>query len=216
MTRHSANFDRVARPYRVLEYLTMGRVLERTRFHFLDRLVDGRQALVLGDGDGRFLERLLRANPSVRATAVDSSGEMLRLLRARCEAHEDRLQTVHTNVVNFVGEGDEVYDLVATHFLLDCLSHDEVTGLVERLRPQLRTGALWVVSEFRVPRGAMNLPSRLLIKALYLAFRLLTGLRQNELPDYSRALAQAGFKPVEQRLFLAGVLSAELWRFAKP
>ena len=71
MTR--LNFDRIARPYRWLEYLSLGRALERCRFHFLPRLRDCRRALVLGDGDGRFTAKLLDANPSVQVDAVDIS-----------------------------------------------------------------------------------------------------------------------------------------------
>ena len=44
------NFDRLARPYRWLEYATFGRTLERCRFHFLPALTSARRALVLGDG----------------------------------------------------------------------------------------------------------------------------------------------------------------------
>jgi hypothetical protein len=61
------NFDRIARPYRWLEYLTLGRSLERAREVFLPLLKDRRQALILGDGDGRFTARLLAQtlSPSV-------------------------------------------------------------------------------------------------------------------------------------------------------
>ena len=34
----AADFDRLARPYRALEYLAFGRALETARFRFLDRL----------------------------------------------------------------------------------------------------------------------------------------------------------------------------------
>src|SRR5437660_724241 len=53
------NFSFIARPYRFLEHLALGRALERTRLHFLSAVSHQAQALVLGDGDGRFLARLL-------------------------------------------------------------------------------------------------------------------------------------------------------------
>ena len=80
------NFDPLARPYRWLEYATFGRALERCRFHFLPALTGARRALVLGDGDGRFLARLLRANPELEADVVDCSPAMLRLLQRTAQA----------------------------------------------------------------------------------------------------------------------------------
>jgi hypothetical protein len=61
----------------------------------------------------------------------------------------------------------------------------------------------------------MRLPGWFLVRSLYLAFRLLTGLHTTKLPQYSSCLLEAGFTRVEQRLFLAGMLSAELWQFSE-
>ena len=71
------SFDLIAKPYRLLEYITFGSSLERCRIYFIPRLLDRKQALVLGDGDGRFLTALLAANPSLQADAVDTSSAML-------------------------------------------------------------------------------------------------------------------------------------------
>ncbi len=83
VTDRPPRFDRVARLYRVLEYLSFGPMLERCRFHHLPALAaaDCSRALILGDGDGRFLARLLAACPELSAQAVDASPAMLRLLQ---------------------------------------------------------------------------------------------------------------------------------------
>ena len=83
--RPTPNFNRIARPYRWLEYLTLGPALTRCRTHFLPQLAACRTALVLGDGDGRFLAGLLAANPDLRADAVDTSATMLQLLTRRAQ-----------------------------------------------------------------------------------------------------------------------------------
>ena len=81
-----ANFDRIARPYRWLEYLSFGPMLERCRFYRIPQLAEARHALVLGDGDGRFLARLLARNPSLHTDVIDQSPAMLRLLESRVAA----------------------------------------------------------------------------------------------------------------------------------
>lgn len=211
----AVDFNHIARPYRWLEYLTFGRSLERCRFHFLGQLYPCRSALVLGDGDGRFLARLLAADPGLHADAVDSSRVMLHLLRQRTHAAIDnartRLRVHHTSALHFAP--DHSYDLVVTHFFLDCLTSAEIATLVARLVPHLQPGALWLVSDFSIPSGAMRWPARAIVRLLYLAFRLITGLRVTRLPDHAAALAAAGFTRTTRHLSLGCLLFSELWEY---
>jgi len=102
--------------------------------------------------------------------------------------------------------------LVVAHFFLDCLSTREVFTLVERIRHILAPGALWIVSEFAVPPGWFGrLIAEPIVRSLYLAFGLLTGLRPRALPDHASALRTAGFTPIERRTRLGGLLVSELW-----
>jgi SAM-dependent methyltransferase len=213
--RSLANFDQIAPFYRALEYVTLGRALERTLFRFLPELLNARRALVLGDGDGRFLAKLLEANTSLHATAVDTSNDMLQLLRQRCASFEARLETEQANARSFCDSDTEHYDLIVTHFFLDCLGQSEVEALVRSIRLRLEPGALWVLSEFHVPDGVMRVPARIMIRGLYFAFRVLTGLQAMQLPDYSAALADAGFTRMKCQLSLGGMLTAELWQLGE-
>jgi ubiquinone/menaquinone biosynthesis C-methylase UbiE len=206
------NFDRIARPYQALEYLTLGRWLERTRLHFLPRLHSARSALVLGDGDGRFLAQLLAANRNMHATALDTSAAMLDLLGKRCAPYSDRLRTHQTDALNFSPRLDAQYDLVVSHFFLDCLSEVEVKELVERFAPALSPQTVWLVSDFQVPSGILRVPASAVIRALYLAFRTLTGLRVTRLPDHAVIFMSAGFVRIERQQFLGGLLTTELWQ----
>lgn len=202
-----------------MEYLSFGPLLERCRFSFIPELVSANRALILGDGDGRFAARLLRAAPHLHAHAVDSSLAMLRRLRARAArlGAEARLTTTCADIRIFtpVARHPEARcDLVATHFFLDCLTPQEADALAHRLRPHLAPGALWVVSEFEVSaagpvRAAL---SRLTIAGLYAAFRLLTGLRVRQIPPWRNSLTRAGFVCRSSRSWLGGLLVSELWQ----
>jgi hypothetical protein len=142
---------------------------------------------------------------------------MLALLRRRCERKPTsagrRLQTHHTEALSYLTiPSPATYDLVVTHFFLDCLTQPELEQLVAKAALRLAPGALWIISDFRIPSGAMRLPTNLLIRGLYLAFRILTGLRVDRLPDHATALARAGLIRVEQHISLGGILFSELWR----
>jgi SAM-dependent methyltransferase len=210
------NFDRIARPYRWLEYLTLGRTLQRCRLHFLPLLLDSKQALILGDGDGRFTATLLAANPTIEVDAVDTSATMLQLLRQRCEAANvsARLQTHQTSALTFTPPTPEKYDLVVTHFFLDCLTQPDLEALIHRTTEHLYPGSLWLLSDFRIPSGPIRLPAKILIRTLYLAFRILTGLRTTQLPDHATPLTQAGLTRKALHHSLAGILTTELWQVA--
>jgi SAM-dependent methyltransferase len=210
-----AHFDRVARLYRPAEYLSFGPFLERCRFFHLPAIAPSRRALLLGDGDGRFLARLLASNSLLQADAVDLSSAMLRLLTARAGrlGADHRLTTTCADARSFqpIRSG---YDLVVTHFFLDCLTASETAALLARLRPHLAPGALWLVSEFQIPSGGhiRAFFARTLISALYSAFRLLTGLRVRRIPPWRSLLSQSGFRPCASHTLLGGLLVSELWQ----
>jgi SAM-dependent methyltransferase len=204
------NFDPVARLYRWAEYLSLGPLLQRTRTHLLPQLTDRRSAFVLGDGDGRFLARLLAQNPLLQALAVDTSATMLQLLQRRCGFASDRLSVQQASALTATPPHDT--DLIVTHFFLDCLTQAEVDELTQRLSVQIQPGTLWLLSDFQVPSGAVRPLARLYIRALYLAFRLLTGLRVKSLPDPQAALARAGFIAIDRHERLFGMIYTELWR----
>ncbi len=223
--RRAVSFDGIAPLYRWMEYASLGRQLERTREQYLPQLRRCRRALVLGDGDGRFLASLLRSNSQLHATAVDTSGSMLRLLMRRCAREapggERRVRPWQRDARELTGQdliavdlpGTGAVDLVATHFFLDCLDSAEVRVLAARLAGSLEPGGLWVVSEFQVPRrGPMRPLASLVVRGLYLAFGLLTGLRVRHLPDHASALRSAGLLCEQRRERLGGLLIAELWR----
>lgn len=209
------DFNRLARLYRWMEYLTFGPFLWRCRVHFLGRLGDCRNALILGDGDGRFTARLLDTYRDVRIHAIDASPRMIEALQRASRVHRERLfaEVADLRAWRPSATGARC-DLVATHFFLDCLTTGEVADLIRRIRPVIAPGAHWVVSEFAIPPTAFGrMLAAPLVHALYAAFRLLTGLRVGTLPDYRQALMDSGWSLQEERRLVFGLLVSQLWHF---
>ncbi len=205
------NFDPVARIYRFAEYLALGPLLQRTRTHFLPQLPPRRQALLLGDGDGRFLAQLLAHQPHLNALAVDTSAAMLHLLRRHCQPHAPRLQTLQTSALAVTPTPNT--DLIVTHFFLDCLTQPDLNTLAHRIAANTAPGTLWLLSDFAIPPNPILRPvAALYIRSLYLAFRILTNLRVTHLPDPQSALAAAGFRRIARHELLSGLLYTEIWQ----
>jgi hypothetical protein len=139
---------------------------------------------------------------------------MLHLLRDRVSKQGDlhRLKTTCADARIF-GPPTADYDLVVTHFFLDCLTECETDRLITRLRPHLAPRARWLVSEFQVPRTGVvqTRIAQAIIFALYAGFRLLTGLTIRKVPPWRMLLACHGFTRKASRSWLGGLIVSELW-----
>lgn len=207
------DFNGLARAYRWMEWASFGPFLWWCRCAFLEEMRTRRRALVIGDGDGRFTARLLRANRAIELDAVDASDAMLRALAQRAGPNAARVRTICADARVFQPRSAAAYDLVVTHFFLDCLTTDEVQALAARMRTSMAPDAVWVISDFAVPRGWFGQCfARPIVSCLYWAFSLLTGLRRRRLPDHASALRAAGFELGQRRTSLGGLLISELWR----
>ena len=206
-----ANFDRLAPFYRWMEWCSFGPILGWCRCAFVSELRSCRRALVLGDGDGRFTARLLRENPEARVDAVDASAAMLRALARRSRSGgRGRVGTFCADARRWRPSAE--YDLIATHFFLDCLTTEEVQALAVKLRGAAAPGAVWVVSEFAEPPTWFGrMAARPVVGFLYWAFGRLTGLRVRRLPEHGAALRAAGFLRARRRAWLGGMLVSEMW-----
>ena len=79
------SFDALAPWYRMLEWVAFGDELQRCRVAFLKEITGPRRALIVGEGNGRFLCELLRLHPGVEVDCLDASDHMLRLARKRVD-----------------------------------------------------------------------------------------------------------------------------------
>lgn len=213
-----ADFDRLARVYRALEFCAFGRALERARFCLLDGLRDRRSILVLGEGDGRCLARLLEAAPEARIDCVDASRGMLERAAARIAARpgRERALLVRADALSAPFPGGS-YDAAVTLFFLDCFTPEEAAGLVGRIGAALPAGGLWLWADFAVPpRGPARLWGRAVVGGLYAFFRRRTGISARELPPAEALIAAAGFVRRETRTFRRGLLRTTLFAKAGP
>jgi SAM-dependent methyltransferase len=213
------NCDGIARYYQVIEHLSFGRYLERRRFALLGEARTSRRAIVCGGGDGRFLARLLRVNSHVEVDFVELSPKMIELAERRVagmgRTFRERVRFRVGDVWEFEPRTDG-YDLIVTHFFLDCFSEPELAGIVACLGSWGVPDARWIVSDFREAEGPVGrLWTRAVIRGLYAAFQCTTGLRVTRLPNYAAALVREGYLQRCEEKALGGLLKSSLWE-ARP
>ena len=214
--RKPPNFDHLAGMYHWMETATFGPSLDRCRTNFLGELHASRNALIIGDGDGRFTATLLDHNPVVLVDALDSSAAMLQALIRNAGIRSSRIRIHHADA-RLWEPLIPTFDLIVTHFFLDCLTTKEVTALAKGLRAATTPNAKWVLSEFAIPRGWFGrLVAWPLVTMLYVAFFLLTGMSVFRLPNYRKALEGSGFVLSRERKWMGGILVSQLWIIRPP
>lgn len=202
------NFDGIAPWYRTFEYLAFGGSLQRARLQFIDYTKTARRVLILGDGDGRFTAEFVNQNPEAAVDSVDLSERMIELAKRRMPGADVRFFVNDARTVSLPG----VYDLIVTHFFLDCFTQQDCEALVKKVAQHCTPNAKWLVSEFRVPAsGVGKWAARETVRFMYFFFSVLTGLTVTQLPNYGTALEQSGFRITHRQTILAGFVVAEMW-----
>lgn len=210
------NCDLLARPYQALEHLAFADNLEKQRFAFLSEAHGARQALILGEGDGRFLCKLAIHNTDIWIDCVEASANMIRAARRRMARNNvprpHRIRFFQVDALAELPSGRE-YDLLVTHFFFDCFNDSEVKRIMAGIRPLCRPSAKLLVADFDEPgAGWRKWHARLWLTAMYSFFRITTGLRTRRLPRYQHRLEEAGFARLDRKLAFADLISSELWQ----
>jgi ubiquinone/menaquinone biosynthesis C-methylase UbiE len=209
------SFDAVAPWYRTLETIAFGNALQRARVACLEEIGSPRRALIVGEGNGRFLAALLQRQPLIRIDCVDASQRMLDLARDHVlKADPRQLSRVaffRSDVTSW--RPNDRYDLIVTHFFLDCFRTQTVGDTVARLAQAAAPNSIWLLADFRVPKdGLARSHARAWLGVMYRFFRSVAGIEARELVDPSPFLRVEGFALARQYLFRHGMLKSELWR----
>lgn len=209
------SFNALAPWYRTLEWIAFGDDLQRCRTACLGEIAAPRRVLIVGEGNGRFLCELLRRHPGVEVDCVDASQRMLQLARQRLERElSDRVQCVRflQHDLTLWTPPEEQYDLVVTHFFLDCFAEAQLAAIVRKLAQAATENANWLVADFCVPaNGVARLRARAWLAVMYQFFRLTAGIDSRRLVDPT-PLMRAGFALARQHVFRKGMLKSEMWR----
>jgi ubiquinone/menaquinone biosynthesis C-methylase UbiE len=206
------SFDAIAPWYRTLETIAFGNALQRARVACLKEIGHPGRALIVGEGNGRFLGELVRAHPSVEVDCVDASRPMLDLARKQVGPNAGRVRFLQHDIASWTPPPGR-YDLIVSHFVLDCFQGDRLDGIIGKLSKAATADASWLLADFRVPEQRFaRLRARIWLAAMYRFFRIAARIEATKLVDPSPFLRSHGFTLQGQFLFRHGLLKSELWR----
>lgn len=237
-------YDRLAASYQGIERLVFGSQLQRARVALLDELPVWHRLLILGDGDGRLLERLYVHRHACEQqgghfqqtagaqdgpwsiTSVDHSAAMLRRQESRLAATTDSGNGIsasegtvyfeHVDALSYTPEAN-AYDVIITPFFLDCFSQAELADRLPIWLSALCGEGAYLHVDFISPESRWQRPrAHLLLWAMHTFFRWQTGLANRRLVDSQAIIKQCGLSKASERISGRGMIAAQIWRFDSP
>lgn len=206
------SFDHLAPHYRWMEAVTAGPLLQRARTTWLDAIEGRQQVLCAGEGPGRFLDALVSRHPSVAATYLDASPGMARVAQRRVHGSSGEVHWLQVDVTTW-DPPPRVFDVIATHFMLDCFAPSTLRSVVHRLAAAATHDAIWLVTDFAVPpRGLLRWRAQAMLAVMYASFRATTGIDASVLTEPDEYLQLEGFRLAGRRTSSLGLIRADLWR----
>jgi ubiquinone/menaquinone biosynthesis C-methylase UbiE len=208
------SFDLLAPHYRWMECVLAGNKLQACRTTFLEEVADRKNVLILGEGNGRFLLNCRRVLASAHVTCVDASSRMLRSAQKRLARHglsSHEIEFIQTDALRWKPDPNS-FDLIVTHFFLDCFRADQVEQLVRTVAGAATSNAEWLLADFQVPvAGWRRFRARTIHLLMYAFFRAVTGLPAKTLTCPDPFLAANGFVLRSRRLREWGLLHTDRW-----
>lgn len=206
-------FDKLAPWYHFLETISFGNQLQKCRITQLAELNSEKNVLILGDGNGRFLESLLKSNSDTEIVSLDISKNMIELANARITSlpNSSKVIFIHSDVFDWDFPKCK-YDLVVTNFFLDCFTYSELTNLIKKVSLSLKPEGKLIYGDFNVPNSFFKKTlTSLLLFGMYRFFRMFTRISANSLHDPSSLLIENKFILKNEKYYLGSFLKSQLW-----
>ncbi len=163
---------------------------------------------MLGEGDGRMLERMLAAAPDATFDVVELSAAMIARSRERVgDSTRVRFLCGDARAVEFIPG----YDAVVACFFFDCLEEGDARNLIRRFAGAM-DGGVWIISEFAQPEAGWRRYHALMwISTMYAFFRASTGLQVRAIPPLDKLFAECGLRRTARTSARWGLIASEVW-----
>lgn len=208
------SFDKIAPVYATLEKLCFGQNLQNIRIAGLSQMKDPAQrVLLLGDGYGALSIEILRRFPQCRIDSIDISPGMLEQARAQIEKILGEVPGGYQGICADALETDfgcRCYDYIGLNFFLDCFSSEQCRRIIDRCSEALKPDGLLAYGDFTLPEKRIGRAFGIvLIRLLYLGFKMTTGLKNQSLPKIEWP---DNLKRIHQTERLGGLLEAKTFK----
>lgn len=196
-------YDFLAPYYDRLAAIVFGKSIWKSQVEFIHVIPDHTRILILGGGTGQIAKELLLTKKDCKIWYVEASSAMISIARIRVANHP--------NIVFIHGTEEHIpiqsFDVIITGFFVDQFSESEITEMVSSLHRKMNPAAVWLVTDFVNEKWW----HRMLLKVMYIFFRLTTGIPVTTLPRWEQ-IFNKHLKHVSEHTFYSGFIKSVLFR----
>lgn len=192
------NYDKIAKYYDTLSRLVFFRAQVNAQIAVLKAIPANSKLLIVGGGTGWILEEIAKIHAEgLEITYVEISGKMLVLSKKR-DVKQNQVNFVHAAIADF--KTTETFDVVLTAFLFDNFSASAAIEVFEQLHQQLKTGAIWLFTDFYYAKQTGRFWQGWLLKMMYFFFRRISEVEADELVNMEPLFAKKGYTLLQTQL----------------
>lgn len=197
LTVMKGNYDTIAPFYDWLSRFVFRDAILQAHSFLVDAIPAGSSVLIAGGGTGFILEEILRKHAiGLEITYVDISEKMIALSEKR---------NIGGNEVSFINQSildtafHQQFDVAITPFFLDNFSNSAAKLVFNKINAALSSGGLWLFADFQSKKN--SLWQKLLLKSMYLFFRIFCNIEASRLPDSLLFFNQYNYKTLDIKTF---------------
>lgn len=200
MLKKLNRFNVIAPFYDRLAAVVFGADILESQLCFLTEVPPHAKVLVLGGGTGKWLNELLRINPTCVVYYVDASSKMLAIAKSRCNS-KGQVNFIHGTEESIP---DEKYEIVVTYFFVDLFDESKLDMLIRDIGEKLKVGGQWIVADFVRERNW----HRLLLGVMYAFFAFLRAVDTTKLPDWQEIFIQNNYQVQKSKSFFRNFIKS--------
>ncbi|NQZ59583.1 MAG: class I SAM-dependent methyltransferase [Lentisphaeraceae bacterium] len=206
---NKCDFSRLAAIYDLLGDIAFVGALRRSQNCFLKILPHSKRVLIIGGGSGRFLVDLLKSHEFDFVDYVDISPGMIEQAKKNVGRQLPHLKSkVNFTCGSVESVRGQTYDLICTHYILDCFAGDELKEVMNLLHDSLGNGGHWLFADFM----GDNYIKECLIAFLYQFFKFTVSLKPHKLGDFVVEFRKLNLEICEEKYFVNRLIRAALYK----
>ena len=208
------NFDFIARHYNWIEKIIFRSDLEKFRSMNIELIKDAKSILLLGDGDGRFLEQVSKMGTEAQIVSVDSSAKMINLSQIKVKTSHLNVEFNCSKIENFKPSESFNPDLIIAHFFLDCFTYDEALLILDRITRWAAADAKFIISDFSITKkvSSHRVYQKILTNIMISFFSLFCGISARILLNIPKLMTSSGWNCLSQKRSRHGFINSWIWQ----
>lgn len=202
------DFNVLAKYYDFLARVVFGNAVQKSQQNFLSEVKLSNQLLILGGGTGQILLALEELNLSLKIDYIEQSSKMIEKSRHRGPFKNLKVNFIEADILNY-DLADYRYDMVITNFFLDVFTKTHLIKIIEKVTNSLKVSSTWLLTDFRKTN---RLGNKILLKVMYLFFRIMTNLEGRSLRNFEKHLSRVGWTKIRSKYFYSEMIESCVYK----